>query len=263
VRAGRVWYGLERQQDLEGASAADRALDLDRAAVGLHDGLDDREAQAGAAPVAAAAVVEPGEALEDRRQPIGRHAAARVDHGDRDLVAPPLAGEPDLISRTGVLDRVLDQRIQREPQSIEIPDHRRRLGRLQPPAPINRSPALQRVRQELVNVDRRPGQEVRILAGGEQQQPVGEAAQPEQLVHDDPGVLGQLGIAAAPPDQLGVTERHRDRRAQLVGGVLDELALALEQAEVGVRHQTMARNMAPINGTSVSSSTSSAWRSTS
>src|SRR4029453_13486993 len=79
VPAGRVWAALERQQDLEGASAADRALDLDRAAVGLHDGLDDAGAQGGAPPAAPAAVVEPGEALEDRPQPIGRHAAARVD----------------------------------------------------------------------------------------------------------------------------------------------------------------------------------------
>src|SRR5919204_73588 len=67
VLAGRVGAGLERQQDLEGAAGTDRALDLDRAAVGLHDGLDDREAETQAAPVTATALVEPGETLEDGR----------------------------------------------------------------------------------------------------------------------------------------------------------------------------------------------------
>src|SRR5215211_7431136 len=37
VCAGRVGAGLERQQDLEGAPSAERAHDLDRATVGLHD----------------------------------------------------------------------------------------------------------------------------------------------------------------------------------------------------------------------------------
>jgi hypothetical protein len=122
-------------------------------------------------------------------------------------------GEPDHIPRTSVLDRVLDQRVQGQPKAVGVPDHDGRLGGFQPPAPIDRSPALQRGGQKLANVDRRPGQEVGILAGGEQQQPVGQAAQTKQLVHDDASVLGQLRIAACPLDQLSMTERHRDRGA--------------------------------------------------
>jgi hypothetical protein len=52
-----------------------------------------------------------------------------------------------------VLDRVLDQRVQREPETVGVPDHGGRLGGLQPPAPIDWSPALQGGGQKLTYVD--------------------------------------------------------------------------------------------------------------
>jgi len=57
----------------------------------------------------------------------------------------------------------------------------------------DRRPALQGFGQELLDLHRRAGKEVGVLAGGEQQQAVGQAAQALQLVDHDPGVLGPLG----------------------------------------------------------------------
>ena len=71
-----------------------------------------------------------------------------------------------------------------------------------------------------------------ILRARQEQETVGEPAQPHQLVGDHRGVLRDGGIGRLPLDQLGVAERHRDRRAELVGGVLDEAALALEETNV-------------------------------
>ena len=67
-----------RKVDAEGAAPAEAAVDGDAAAVGLGDVLDDGEAEAGAAELAAARLVDAVEALEEPRQVLARDAAALV-----------------------------------------------------------------------------------------------------------------------------------------------------------------------------------------
>ena len=69
----------------------------------------------------------------------------------------------------------------------------------------------------------------------EQQHPACQPAHPEQLVHRHPRVPGDGLVSRSLLDQLGVTESNGDRRAQLVGGVLEELALLIQQAQVVLR----------------------------
>src|SRR6266508_4429693 len=133
-RGAGVGDALQRQQQLEDAAGSRPAAHPDGAAVRLHDRLHDRQAEAGTALVAAAGLVEPGEALEDAGGLLGGHAAARVAHYDRHLVAPALGAQPDLVVRAGVLDRVLDQRVQRELEAVGVADHACPLAGVQPPA---------------------------------------------------------------------------------------------------------------------------------
>ncbi len=130
----RVGGGLERQQELEDAAAARPALHGHRAAVGLRDRLHDRQTETDPAQVAAAGLIEPGEALEDPLELVGGHAAARVGHHDRHQVALPPGAQLDLVARAGVLDRVLDQRVQGKPKAVGVADDGRRLDGVQPPA---------------------------------------------------------------------------------------------------------------------------------
>ena len=57
-------------------------------------------------------------------------------------------------------------------------------------------------------------------------------AQPGQFAGDHPGVRGHPLVGGGPLDQFGVAEGHGDRGAQLVRGILQELALLLQQAQV-------------------------------
>ena len=77
-------------------------------------------------------------------------------------------------------------------------------------------------------------QERRVSGGGDEQQPLGNPPQPVQLADDDIDVLGELSVVAfdRAREQLGVTERDRDRRPQLVRGVLQEPPLVVEQPGV-------------------------------
>src|SRR4029450_11570440 len=81
--------GLESQQQLEDAAGARAALHLEGAAVGLHDRLHDRQAEADPAPVTGPGLVQPGEAFEDPVEVLGGHAGARAGHDRRHLPAPP------------------------------------------------------------------------------------------------------------------------------------------------------------------------------
>src|SRR6266496_485092 len=74
----------DRQADGHRGAAAGRAVDLDRAAVLLHNAVGDREAQAGAGGLAAAERALGGhKRLEDLVAQLGRNAAAGV--GDAQL----------------------------------------------------------------------------------------------------------------------------------------------------------------------------------
>ena len=75
-----------RQVDRERAADAERAFDGHAAAMRLHDVLDDRQAQAGAAELAAAGPIDAVEPLEDPREVLGGDAAAAIGDGDQHFV---------------------------------------------------------------------------------------------------------------------------------------------------------------------------------
>src|SRR5579872_2266363 len=112
-RAPRRPSGGERQADAEGRAAADAALDVDLAAMGLGDVLDDGEAEAGPPLLAGAPLVDPVEALEDARDRLRGDADAGVAHLEHRLAAtaagitPHADGDPAV--RTVVLDGVVEQ----------------------------------------------------------------------------------------------------------------------------------------------------------
>ena len=138
-------------------------------------------------------------------------------------------------SAAGVRDGVLEQRVQRDRQPVAV-DQDGRLGRGGQPPPAGRvAPPVERVDRHRVERDRLEVQEVRAARRGQQQHPGGQPPQPHQLVGDHVGVLGDLLVGDRALDQLRVAERHRDRRAKLVGGVLQEPPLLFQQPQVLLR----------------------------
>jgi hypothetical protein len=79
-----------------------------------------------------------------------------------------------------------------------------------------------------LDLDLGGGEEARILRGRQDHQALGELREAAELVEDDAGILGDLPVYARVADQLGVAAGDRDRRPQLVRGVANECALALD-----------------------------------
>ena len=71
-----------REDEPEGRALAGLARDVELAAVTLHDVLDDRQPEPGAAGLARAAAVDAIEALGQPREMLAGDAAAAVDDGD-------------------------------------------------------------------------------------------------------------------------------------------------------------------------------------
>ena len=71
---------VPRQVDGEKAAFAQAAFHRDVAAVGLGDVLDDGQAQARPAQIAAASLVDAVEPLEQARKVLARHSRAVVQH---------------------------------------------------------------------------------------------------------------------------------------------------------------------------------------
>src|SRR5665647_2905485 len=95
--------------DAEGATASEYAVDRDAAAVDLGDVLDDREAEASPAEVAAASLVDAVEALEEPRQVLARDPLPLVGDAHDDLVAALLERDDDGAALGAVLHRVVDE----------------------------------------------------------------------------------------------------------------------------------------------------------
>src|SRR5262245_18535758 len=83
---GHGWGGSDGEEDADRGALAEGARDGEGAAVGLDDVLDDGEAEAGAAELARACLVDAEEALRETRQVLGGNADAAVL--DRDLDHP-------------------------------------------------------------------------------------------------------------------------------------------------------------------------------
>src|SRR5215472_9031731 len=100
----------------------------------LHDGLDDRETYAGAAPRGSTA-----EALEDIGQFLVRDTRPVVPHLDNDALAVWVRSELDPSPFFGIANGVLDQTVERGLDTLTI-GHRDRRGRAHPPVAIRGGP---------------------------------------------------------------------------------------------------------------------------
>ena len=85
-------------------------------------------------------------------------------------------------------------------------------------------PALDR-REDGIYIDRLHRQEPRVFRGCEQQQPLRQTRKPAQLVDHDLDVLACPGREVGIPSQFRVSAGDRDRGAELVRRVADELTL--------------------------------------
>ena len=200
--------------------------------MGFGDGLHDGQAKPESAGFAAAVWLGAGETAEDAVQVGGRDAAAGVGHGDDGLPVIEADADFDAVTRLGVSDGVLQQGIQGHDKPVIVTEHGG-LGHLpQPPVARHMTPAFQRVEDQGIGCHRRHLQEARSPGRGQQQEPVGQPTQPRQLAGDHPGVRGHLDVGGRLRDELRMAERDGDRGTQLMRGVLQELALLFQQAQV-------------------------------
>jgi hypothetical protein len=111
VRLERLTYqlGNYRQVDRERASGAERALDRDPAAMGLHDVLNDGKPQSRAPQFTAAGAVDPVESLKQPRQVFGLDAAALIDDGNGDFQGRLLRDDADGAAWLAVFDGVVEE----------------------------------------------------------------------------------------------------------------------------------------------------------
>src|SRR5215472_7021200 len=98
---------LRREPQPEGRAAAGKVLRQYGAAMRLHDGLDDRQTHAGAAPRGSTA-----EALEDIGQVLVRDSRSVVTHLDDDTLLVWVRNELDPSTFFGVANGVLDQAVE-------------------------------------------------------------------------------------------------------------------------------------------------------
>jgi hypothetical protein len=200
--------------------------------VGFSDRGRDRQPEAEAAELAAAERLGSREPAEDPLQFRLGDPAPRVAHGQNGAAAHHPGAEFDAVFRPRVRDRVLEQRVERHRQPVTVGDDGR-LGHLaEPPHALGVPPAVERVDDHRVDAHRREFEEARVSRAGEQQQAARQPAQPREFADDHLGVLGDHLVPGRLLDELGVAERHRDRRAELVRGVEEELPLLLKQAQV-------------------------------
>ena len=82
---GALRCGGERQREVEAGAVAKLAFSPDASAVSLHNVLDDGEAEAGAAGLARARLVDAIKALEDALEMLGGDAGAEVLNGELHL----------------------------------------------------------------------------------------------------------------------------------------------------------------------------------
>src|SRR5438093_8247980 len=216
-----------REEDLEHASLAGHAANRDRPAVRLRDGPDDRQAEPEAAGVPASPWIRPGEPVEDPVEVRAGDPGSRIPNGDHRSRGAPSHGHLDRVLGARVVHGVLDEGIERHGQAVRVGLGLNLIEVTQEPSPWRRRPPVVRIQHDPADVDRQPMEEVRILLPGQQEQAVGQPPESLELILDDAGIVRDHRIPGGAFDELGMAERNRDRRAELVGGVLDEPPLPL------------------------------------
>src|SRR6202171_5294163 len=114
--------GRDRQADPE-AAAPTPALDADLPALGLHEVLDDGQAQARAARLAGTPAVRAVEPLEDPLAVPGLDAGPGIDHGEDRELAGAVSEDGDVPALRSELDRVVEQVDEDLLQRAPVRDH--------------------------------------------------------------------------------------------------------------------------------------------
>ena len=216
---------------MEPSPSPDSTVDL---AVVVRDHVaDDGEAEAGAAGLAAAGLVDPVEALEDPLEVAGRDADAVVGDGDLDLVALGGGLDLDRAAGVGVLHRVVEQ----------VGDAPRRAGAGRRPRRARRATASATTEMPACSAAGRMRSTASCtmsstatasgagslaqLDAAELEQVVDGAADAEGLVLDAgrPGARSTSGSSSA-CERLGQQADGADRRLELVADVGHEVACA-------------------------------------
>jgi hypothetical protein len=208
--------------------------------MGERDRSDDRQPEAGAAVGADAVLLEPAERLEDRLQLVRRDHRPGVGHQQLGPAVVGPGGNPQLTAIVVVPDRVLHQVLYEPFDQDRVAGGRGGAG-----VAVDGDGAVGGLRCGLVQyVPYDVGQVERcgagdhVLAAGQGEQAVDEPLVPavddQQRFAEAAYVLG--GVRAAYRD---VHERPVDRQrgAQLVRGVRDEAALAVERPGQPFQHR--------------------------
>ena len=191
----------------------------------LRDRVHDRQPEARRAAAVADAAHE---ALEDAVLEVGRDARPVVLDRQPDLPVDALDRRPHLGARRGVADRVLDEVERQAVQLVARPVDEGAVGVDRELVAVGDDAELAgRLDEHLAEVGRRVRRLARGVVAGQQQQVGDEPAHAPRRAQRRVGGLLLLAVEAL-GEQLEVGEHARQRRAQLVRGVGDELALAAQ-----------------------------------
>jgi hypothetical protein len=194
------------------------------------DVLDDGQAQAGPAGLAAPRRVDPVEALEDAFQVPARDPDALIADGDLDQIADRMRGDRDPGPVRAVVDRVLDQVADRDGQLVLAAQHLQ--PRVDPHHQRDRAvlrvhpAAVHRLLDHVADVHR-AGVLQRVVALQPRQLDdlLHQPAQPGRL-HPHPAgePLHRLGVVGRLRDGVGEQHQGADRGLELVTHVDHEVA---------------------------------------
>ena len=214
-----------------------------RAAVGLGDRGDEREAEPRAAGGAGAGAVAAGEALEGVLLQSRGQAGAVVVDGDQHLTGACRRRDRDGRARRGVAARVAEQVGDQLVEPLDVTGHGHRLlGQPQLPPVVGCDDARvgDRLEQQPGHVDLGALERAAGVQPGEQEQVLDQAGHPVGLgLHLGEGRGEGGGVVRRTTGQLGVAVDGGQRGPQLVRGVRDELAhllLAAVPGLEGLRH---------------------------
>lgn len=244
----------QRKLDLEQRAAARRVADADRAPVQFDELLGDRQAEADTAESPRGAVLRLAEALEDDPPHVRRHAGPAVLHAQHGAafadarqraVNPPAGGRE--------LERIRQQVQQHPLELFRIDLGSERLGRRHHVG----DRALRHQRMELVGdradefrqVDPRiPGFELSRVEPRQVEKVVHVLEQGRRVaVHDLQLASLRIGEVVGGQQLLGRAEDQRQRRAQLVADVGEQIALELvelpDSVEQALQLGVLARHL--------------------
>ncbi len=178
---------------------------------------------------AATAPIAARESHEDPVEILRIDARSGVSNRDYRVGAVPAQSQLDLALAVGMFDGVLDHGVQRGRETVGIAFDFSLLDLPQPPFARGGHPASVGVDDDRLEVDDCLPQEVRVLRGRQHQESVDQSAQPQKLICDHPRVRPEGRVGSLTLDQLGMPQGDGDGCRKLVGGILEELATALEE----------------------------------